>query len=362
MKTKSILMFVTVAILVGSIVSMTIPDVYATQTGNLSSNNANTNDCPGNGSPVDDADEPGDNDVNDEEEEDTDTGNEDEGETEDDEERSGGTASTSAEGSGGGATDDIAHTKFDPCDFSNENIDNPYFTLIPGTTFTYESETEEGTEEDIVVVTDETKEILGVTARVVHDTVYLDGELIEDTFDWFAQDKEGNVWYMGEDTKEYENGEVVSTEGSWEAGVDGAEAGIVMLANPQVGDTYRQEWYPGHAEDAAEVVSLREEVTVPFGTFTNCLQTREFSTLDPELNEYKYYCTAVGAVTLEVVIDSGEKVELIDVNTAGANDGGQNGSDIDDADEPGDNDVNDEEEDTDTGNVEDEEDDEDEED
>ena len=106
----------------------------------------------------------------------------------------------------------------------------------------------------------------------------------------------------------------LATEGSWEAGVDGAEAGIVMLADPQVGDTYRQEWYPGHAEDAAEVVSLNEEVTVPYGTFTNCLQTREFSTIDPELNEYKYDCIAVGAVTLEVVIDSGERVELIDVN------------------------------------------------
>jgi hypothetical protein len=186
----------------------------------------------------------------------------------------------------------------------------------------------------------------------VRDTVTLDGELIEDTFDWFAQDKEGNVWYLGEDTKEYENGEVISTEGSWAAGVDGAEAGIVMLADPQVGDTYRQEWYPGHAEDAAEVVSLNEKVKVPYGTFTNCLQTREFSTIDPELNEYKYYCTAVGAVTLEEVIDSEERVELIDVNTAGeANDeGGQNGSGIDDADEPGDIDVNDEEEDTDTGN------------
>ena len=337
----------------------TTSEVFAPNTGNSnnSNTNTNTNDCTGNGSTGDDADEPGDIDVNDEEEEeDTDTGNEDEGEANDDEEeeRNGGTASTLAEGNGGGATDEIAHLKFDPCNFSNEIIDNPYFALIPGTAFTYESTTEEGTEEIIVVVTNETKEILGVTATVVHDTASLDGDLIEDTFDWFAQDKEGNVWYLGEDTKEYENGEVVSTEGSWEAGVDGAEAGIVMEADPQVGDTYRQEWYPGHAEDAAEVVSLSEEVTVPYGTFTNCLQTREFSTLDPELNEYKYYCTAVGAVTLEVVIDSGERVELIDVNAGEANDeGGQNGGNggTDDADEPGDVDVNDEdEEDPDTGN------------
>ena len=358
MQIKEILMFTAVVILVGSIASMTTTsEVFAPNTGNSnnSNTNTNTNDCTGNGSTGDDADEPGDIDVNDEEE-DTDTGNEDEGEAndEEEEEQNGGTASTSAEGDGGGATDEISHAKFDPCDFGNEIIDNPYFTLTPGTTFTYESETEEGTEEIIVVVTNETKEILGVTATVVRDTVSLDGELIEDTFDWFAQDKEGNVWYLGEDTKEYENGEVVSTEGSWEAGVDGAEAGIVMLADPQVGDTYRQEWYPGHAEDAAEVVSLSEEVTVPYGTFTNCLQTREFSTIDPELNEYKYYCTAVGAVTLEVVIDSGERVELIDVNAAEANDGGQNGGNggnggTDDADEPGDVDVNDEEEDTDTG-------------
>jgi hypothetical protein len=355
MQIKEILMFTAVAILVGSIASMTTTsEVFAPNTGNSSNSNTNTNtnDCTGNGSTGDDADEPGDIDVNDEEE-DTDTGNEDEGEAndEEEEERNGGTASTLAEGNGGGATDEIAHLKFDPCNFSNEIIDNPYFALIPGTAFTYESVTEEGTEEIIVVVTNETKEILGVTATVVHDTASLDGDLIEDTFDWFAQDKEGNVWYLGEDTKEYENGEVVSTEGSWEAGVDGAEAGIVMLADPQVGDTYRQEWYPGHAEDAAEVVSLSEEVTVPYGTFTNCLQTREFSTIDPELNEYKYYCTAVGAVTLEVVIDSGERVELIDVNAGEANDeGGQNGGGIDDADEPGDIDVNDEEEDTDTGN------------
>jgi hypothetical protein len=341
----------TVAILVGSIVSLTITNVFATQTRNSNNNsNTSTNDCPENGSAGDDdADEPGDTDVNDEE--DTDTGNEDAGEANDDEEeQNGGTASTSADGSGGGATDQISHKKFDPCDFSTEEtIDNPYLTLTLGTTFTYESETEEGTEEDIVTVTDETKEILGVTARVVRDTVYLDGELIEDTFDWFAQDKEGNVWYLGEDTKEYENGQVVSTEGSWEAGVDGAEAGIVMLADPQVGDTYRQEWYPDHAEDAAEVISLNEEVTVPYGTFTNCLQTREFSTLDPDLNEYKYYCPDVGAVTQEVVIDSGETVDLIDVQQNGGTNDEQQNSDTEDDDEPGDTDVNDEE-DTDTGN------------
>jgi uncharacterized protein YuzE len=371
MQTKDIVMFAAVAILVGSIFSMTTSDVVATQTGNSSNRNTNTNtnDCPENGSTGDDADEPGDTDVNDEE--DTDTGNEDAGEANDDEEQTGGTAvstSTSTNSTSTNFTSTNTNSAgapeppaFDPCNFSNEEIiDNPYLTFTPGTTFTYESETEEGTEEDIVVVTNETKEILGITARVVRDTVYLDGELIEDTFDWFAQDKEGNVWYLGEDTKEYENGEVVSTEGSWEAGVDGARAGHIMLAAPQVGDTYRQEWYPEHAEDVAEVISLNESVTVPFGSFTNCLQTREFSTLDPELNEYKYYCTDVGGVTLEQVIDSGETVELIDVTQTGATDVAGNSATAavtsdsetgatDDADEPGDTDVNDEE-DTDTGN------------
>ena len=152
MQIKEILMFTAVVILVGSIASMTTTsEVFAPNTGNSnnSNTNTNTNDCTGNGSAGDDADEPGDIDVNDEEE-DTDTGNEDEGEAndEEEEEQNGGTASTSAEGNGGGATDEIAHLKFDPCDFGNENIDNPYSTLTPGTTFTYESVTEEGTEED----------------------------------------------------------------------------------------------------------------------------------------------------------------------------------------------------------------------
>jgi uncharacterized protein YuzE len=318
MQTKSILIFVEVTIIIGSIVSMTTSDIFATQTGNSSNSNTNTasNDSPENNSAGDDADEPGDIDANDDEE-DIDSGNEDAGEANDDEEE-GESDSTASPSTSTSTNDNLAGVPeplaFDPRNFSNgDTIDNPYLTFTPGTTFKYESETEEGTEEDVVVVTNETKEILGITARVVQDTVYLDGELIEDTFDWYAQDKEGNVWYMGEDTKEYENGRVVSTEGSWEAGVDGAQPGHIMLAGPQVGDTYRQEWYPGHAEDAAEVISLNEEVTVPHGTFTDCLQTREFSTLEPELNEYKYYCTDIGGVTLEEVIDSGEKVELIDV-------------------------------------------------
>lgn len=192
-------------------------------------------------------------------------------------------------------------------------VDNPYFALAPGSTYTYQSETDEGTEKNIVIVTNETRNILGVSTVVVWDRVWLDEELIEETYDWFAQDKEGNVWYMGEDSKEYEDGEAVSTKGSWESGVDGAKPGIIMKANPQLGDSYKQEYYKGEAEDMAEVVSLGEAVTVPFGTFTDCVKTREWSPLEPDLNEYKFHCTEVGGLALEVVVDGGERVELISV-------------------------------------------------
>jgi hypothetical protein len=363
MRTKDILMFAAVALLVGSIVSMTTTyGAFAAQTQNSSnSNNNNNNNCQDNNlagnnadsateaasdsenGATDDADEQGDNDVNDEE--DTDTGNEDAGEVDDEEQNDGATESTSANDNAADANDQFPLPKFDPCNYSNDGIvDNPYFTLTPGTTFTYEGETEDGTEKNIVIVTDETKEILGIKATVVWDRVWLDEELIEETFDWYAQDKEGNVWYLGEDSKEYENGEVVSTEGSWEAGVDGAKPGIIMEADPQVGDSYKQEYYVGHAEDQAEVVSLNEEVTVPFGTFTNCLQTSDSTPLEPTTgDEDKYYCTDVGGVVLEVAIDSGERSELVDFVQ------GSSAATGDDADEQGDNDVNDEE-DTDTGN------------
>jgi hypothetical protein len=371
MQTKPILMYVAAMILVGTIVSMTTSNVFATQTGNSSNsnnnNNINTNNCQQNdltgdnvdnsatvstsdreNGGTDDADEPGDNDVNDEEE-DTDSGNEDAGEADDQEQNNDDAASTSSNDNAASANDQYPLPKFDPCNFGNQIIDNPYFTLTPGTTFTYQTKTEDGTEKDMVIVTNETKEILGITTTVVWDRVWLDEELTEETFDWHAQDKQGNVWYMGEDSKEYENGKVVSTEGSWEAGVDGAKPGIIMEADPQVGDSYRQEYYPGHAEDAAKVVSLNETVKVPFGTFTNCLQTRDVSLLDPTQDEDKYYCTSVGGVTLEVAIDSGERAELIDVNAGEANEADQLGG-TDDADEPGDNDVNDDEEDTDSDN------------
>ncbi len=198
-----------------------------------------------------------------------------------------------------------------PADFVTK-IDNQYYSLTPGTTFTYQSETEEGIERNEVVVTDKTRKVLGVTTIVVWDRVWLNDELIEETYDWYAQDREGNVWYFGEDSKEYDTRKVVSTEGSWEAGVDGAKPGIIMEAHPKVGDSYKQEYYQGEAEDMADVVALGEAVTVPHGIFENCLKTRDWSQIDPTLNEYKYYSPEIGGVVLEVVVDSGERVELID--------------------------------------------------
>lgn len=210
-----------------------------------------------------------------------------------------------------GCPEALYHPSIEPDDFVSE-IDNTYFPLVPGTTFTYSSVTPEGTEIVEVVVTEDTKIILGVTCRVVRDTVTLDDELVEDTFDWYAQDEAGNVWYFGEDSKEYEDGEVVSTEGSWEAGVDGAYPGIIMKGHPRLLQTYRQEFLPGEAEDMATVVGLHESVTVPYGTFKDCLRIREFTPLEPGVIAYKYYASGVGEVLTE---EDDLRSELTEVDT-----------------------------------------------
>ncbi|MCX6750191.1 MAG: hypothetical protein NTZ83_01930 [Candidatus Pacearchaeota archaeon] len=201
----------------------------------------------------------------------------------------------------------------DPLEFVTE-VDNPHYTLTPGMSYIYQSETDEGTEKNIVVVTNETKNILGITTTVVWDRVWFNDELIEETYDWYTQDKEGNVWYFGEDSKDYENGVVVSTKGSWEAGIDGAEPGIVMEAHPKVGDSYRQEYYKGEAEDMGKVIALEESVTVPYRTFNDCIKTKDWSKIEPG-KEYKYYCKGVGGVVLEIVPKSGGRVELMDVKS-----------------------------------------------
>ncbi len=201
-----------------------------------------------------------------------------------------------------------------PADFVAA-ITNPYLPLTPGTTFIYEGEDDGENERVEVYVTYETKEILGVICTVVRDRVWIDGELEEDTDDWFAQDTDGNVWYFGEDSKEIANGVVVSTEGSWEAGVDGAQPGIIMKGDPQIGDSYRQEYYFGEAEDMARVVSLSESVSVPAGSYSSCLMTREWSLLESGVAENKYYAPGVGVV-LEVKVEGGEgRIELVSITT-----------------------------------------------
>ena len=201
----------------------------------------------------------------------------------------------------------------DPADFTT-NIDNKYFPLEPGTTLVYEGTTAEGTERIEFTVTHETRRVMGVECVVVRDKVFLNGGLIEDTFDWYAQDRDGNVWYFGEDTKELHNGKVESTKGSWEAGVDGAKPGIYMQADPKVGETYRQEYYKGEAEDMAKVLSLDESATVPYGSFDHLLMTKDWNPLDPAAGvEQKYYAPGIGNVLEVGVKGTSERVELIDI-------------------------------------------------
>lgn len=189
---------------------------------------------------------------------------------------------------------------------------NPLFPLVPGTTYTYKGKSEDGKETIRVHISDDTVEIMGVTCIVVEDTVWLEDEVIEDTRDWYAQDKDGNVWYFGELTFEYEDGEIIGIEGSWKAGEDGAKPGIVMFANPVLGTTYRQEFLLGEAEDAGTILSLNESIKTKAGTYNNCLKTADFTPIEPDTVENKYYAPGVGFV-FEIKPETGEKVELVSV-------------------------------------------------
>lgn len=200
----------------------------------------------------------------------------------------------------------------DPDRFTT-TIDNPYFPLTPGTVMRFRESGDDGPGRVVTRVTYRTKVVQGVTCVVVRDKAYSGGELVEDTRDWYAQDRQGNVWYFGENTKEYENGQVVSTAGSWKAGRDGARAGIVMKAHPRVGQTYYQEYYPGVAEDEATVLSLDESVTVPYGSFDNVLKTKDFTALEPDKVERKFYARGVGPVLEKLVKGGRERLVLVSV-------------------------------------------------
>lgn len=180
---------------------------------------------------------------------------------------------------------------------SSSTITNPYFPFSSGKTFVYEGLTGTGTERIEFKLLPDTRMILGIECAVVNDKVWVDGKLAEDTYDWYAQDNAGNIWYMGEYVTDYNpDGTVKDHSGSWEAGVDGAKPGIQMLANPQVGMAYRQEYFFNEAEDEAEVVETGLTVTVPFGTFTNCVRTKEWTELDPDVVGYKYYAPGTGLI------------------------------------------------------------------
>jgi hypothetical protein len=193
----------------------------------------------------------------------------------------------------------------DPADFTTR-IDNPYWPLAPGSRWVYR----EGEQRVTVTVLRETKTIEGVEARIVHDVVRENGGLVEDTYDWYAQDRQGNVWYLGEDTKEYENGRVSSTAGSWEHGVDGAQAGIIMPARPAPGLRYRQEYLEGEAEDEAQVLSVREHAAVPAGFYRGLVMTKDTTPLQPRVLEYKLYARGVGLV-LVLSTAGGDREELV---------------------------------------------------
>ncbi|HSJ13503.1 MAG TPA: hypothetical protein VK939_03755 [Longimicrobiales bacterium] len=208
---------------------------------------------------------------------------------------------------------------------------NPWFPLVPGAEWTYEAETEDGLETTVDVVTGDTELIGSIEATVVRDEVYLENDLIELTFDWYAQDTEGNVWYLGEASCEWEpgdfSGDVSEIEdegdcedaggdpaGSWQAGLDGAEAGIIMWADPLAhkGKAYRQEYYKDEAEDMAKVLRGALEVTVPAGAFTDCIETMDWTPLEPGAREHKFYCAGYGMV-LEVQPQGGRvRNELVD--------------------------------------------------
>jgi hypothetical protein len=209
--------------------------------------------------------------------------------------------------------------ELDPADF-RPTSDHPYFPLQPGQRWTYREIDEEGTTLQVVVtVSSETKQVAnGVEAAIVRDTVTEDGELIEDTMDWYAQDADGNVWYLGEDTAEFEDGELSSHEGSFEAGVDGALPGVIMPADPQPGMSYRQEYYAGEAEDNGAVLALDQQLDVPADHYDDALLTADTNALEPEVLEYKLYARDVGMVLALGISGGGGREELVSMETVDA--------------------------------------------
>jgi hypothetical protein len=200
----------------------------------------------------------------------------------------------------------------DPARFVSR-IDNRYFPLVPGTVFHYRGYSGDTAQTDDMVVTRLTKTILGVRCTVVRDTVSEDGKPVERTFDWYAGDKDGNVWYLGENSLELANGRLVRASDSWQAGVHGAKPGIIIEGHPKAGDVYRQEYYaPGGALDQALVLSAHPTVVVPSGTYQRSLATVEWSPVEPQL-EKKWYAAGLGEIQEQVVRGGHERFQLVSV-------------------------------------------------
>jgi hypothetical protein len=197
----------------------------------------------------------------------------------------------------------------DPAAFTS-NVDHPYWPMRPGSRWVYRQTDADGSRRIEVTVTDRTRTVMGVEARVVHDVATEDGEVAEDTYDWYAQDADGNVWYLGEDTRQLEDGKVTSTEGSWQAGVDGAQPGILLPARPRPGMAYRQEYAAG-ARDTAAVLSLHQRAKVPSGLFDHVLVTKEFSPLEPKLLKHDFFALGVGPVLSLTVTGGSDREELL---------------------------------------------------
>ena len=198
---------------------------------------------------------------------------------------------------------------FDPNNFVAV-IDNPYYPLPVGRTLVYSGVKDGQTQRDTVTVTNQTKVILGVTARVVSDIADHDGAILERTSDWYAQDKQGNVWYLGEDTVHFLPHGKADTSGSWEAGVNGAVPGIIMEANPQIPDAYRQELLTGQAEDTAWIVDRGTTLRVPYGKITNALTTLEATRLEPGAYDQKVYGPGIGIVLEQSLSGANENAKL----------------------------------------------------
>jgi hypothetical protein len=200
----------------------------------------------------------------------------------------------------------------DPANFVG-TIDNPYYPLPVGRTLVYEGFRDGQTQTDTIKVLDETRVVEGITARVVSDVATHDGTLLEKTFDWFAQDKQGNVWYLGEDTTAYGRNGKTDTSGSWEAGVNDAEPGLIMEANPQIPDGYRQEYLAGEAEDTAWISGQGGSVKVPYGTVRNVLTTLEATQVEPGIYDQKIYAPGLGIVVEQSLTGPMEYAKLVSV-------------------------------------------------